>query len=360
MKVGMLGGGQLSLMLAEASLPLGIEVIFVDPSADACAGQVATHITAEYDDPEALQELAQQVDVVTYEFENIPSEAVSILSEKLNVYPAADALSTAQDRLYEKNKFVELGIPVPEFRAVNHIDDLHKAVDELGMPCVLKTRRFGYDGKGQAVIRSEGDIEEAWNTIAQSPAILEAFMQFDREVSIIAVRDVKGNHRSYPLSENVHKDGILDQSSSSCDDPMFAQAEQFIVKLMDSLEYVGVLTLELFQIGEQLYANEFAPRVHNSGHWTIEGTVCSQFENHMRAVTGMPLGETKLTGHSVMLNCIGKMPEIASIQDMPGMAVHDYGKAARPGRKVGHITLTVDLNVEITGALERLKRALKM
>lgn len=355
MKVGVLGGGQLSLMLAEAARALNIEVIFIDPAADACARQAATHIEAEYDDPQALAALAEQVDVVTYEFENIPSEAVSILSEKINVFPAANALSTAQDRLFEKNQFVALEIPVPEFRAVSNVDDLRQAVTDLGFPCVLKTRRFGYDGKGQAVIRSEHDIENAWQVIARAPAILEAFMPFEREISIIAVRDRDGNHQTYPLSENIHKNGILDQSSSRDKDPMYELADHYICRLMDKLEYVGVLALELFQVGQSLYANEFAPRVHNSGHWTIEGTECSQFENHMRAVAGLPLGEIKLTGSSIMLNCIGEMPEVGGINKLPGVVIHDYGKVAREGRKVGHITLTAKNDEAVMQLLNRVQ-----
>ncbi|MCW8962660.1 MAG: 5-(carboxyamino)imidazole ribonucleotide synthase [Gammaproteobacteria bacterium] len=356
MKVGMLGGGQLSLMLAEAARPLDIEVVFIDPAADACAATAATQIQADYDDPAALDQLARQVDVVTYEFENVPSEAVRILSEDLDVFPAANALATAQDRLFEKNQLVALDIPVPEFRSIDSLHDLRQAVMQLGMPTVLKTRRFGYDGKGQAVIRSEQDIESAWQSIVEAPAILEAFMPFDREVSIIAVRDRQGNHQTYPLSENIHKNGILDQSYSRAEDPAFEQAEKYISKLMDELEYVGVLALELFQVGDKLYANEFAPRVHNSGHWTIEGTICSQFENHMRAVAGLLLGEVKLTGSSLMLNCIGEMPDVRNIKDLPGVAIHDYGKAAREGRKVGHITLTAESDMalgELVGKVQR-------
>jgi len=347
MKVGVLGGGQLSLMLAEAARPLDIDVIFIDPAADACANRVASQIKAAYDDPQALEMLAAQADVITYEFENVPSTSVSVLSEKLNVYPAANALSIAQDRLYEKNQLVALDIPVPGFRAVDSLQDLQHAVRELGLPAVLKTRRFGYDGKGQAVIRTVEQIPAAWQSVGEAPCILEAFMPFDREVSIIAVRDPQGNHQTYPLSENIHKDGILDQSFSRADDPMFEAAERYISKLMDELEYVGILALELFQVGNELYANEFAPRVHNSGHWTIEGSVCSQFENHIRAVAGLPLGDTASTGFSAMLNCIGSMPDTGAIEELPGVAVHDYGKAARDGRKVGHITLNTDSNLTL-------------
>jgi 5-(carboxyamino)imidazole ribonucleotide synthase len=347
MVVGMLGGGQLSLMLAEAARPLDIDVLFIDPAEDACARQTADQITADYDDPKALAELASRSDVVTYEFENVPSQSVTTLSQQLKVYPAANALAIAQDRLLEKNQFVELGIPVPAFCDIGSLNDLRQAIADIGLPAVLKTRRFGYDGKGQAVIKSEDEVAVAWQTVGEAPSILEAFMPFDREVSIIAVRDQQGNHQTYPLSENIHKDGMLDQSFSRSNDPMFEQAEQYISKLMDELEYVGVLALELFQVGGELYANEFAPRVHNSGHWTIEGSVCSQFENHMRAVAGLPLGKTVSTGFSAMLNCIGAMPDTSEIKKLSGIVVHDYGKAAREGRKVGHITMTAESNVAL-------------
>ena len=246
--------------------------------------------------------------------------------------------------------FVELGIPVPKFHAVISLEELAAAVTDIGFPCVLKTRRFGYDGKGQVVIRSAEELASAWQEIAEAPAIVESFMPFDREVSVIAVRDSQGNHQTYPLSENIHKHGILKQSWSRAHDPVSRQAEAYVTRLMDALGYVGVLALELFQAGDQLYANEFSPRVHNSGHWTIEGTACSQFENHIRAVAGMPLGEIKLTGSSVMLNCIGDMPDVSGLGKQVGVVVHDYGKAARPGRKVGHITMTA----ESDDALERL------
>jgi 5-(carboxyamino)imidazole ribonucleotide synthase len=354
MKVGVLGGGQLSLMLAEASQGLDIEILFIDPAPDACARRVARQIIAEYDDPVALAQLAEKSDVVTYEFENVPSESVAILSEQVKVFPAGNALSTAQDRLSEKQRFVSLDIPVPEFRAISSLNDLQQAVSELGLPCVLKTRRFGYDGKGQAVIRSENDIENAWQTIGEVPAILEAFMPFDREVSIIAVRDQEGNHQTYPISENIHKNGILDQSFSRNNDPVFEQANVYISNLLDDLEYTGVMALELFQCDERLYANEFAPRVHNSGHWTIEGTRCSQFENHIRAIAGLPLGEISLTGSSAMLNCIGKMPDVNAISHLPGVAIHDYGKVARTGRKVGHITLTAESDDKVNVLLDEV------
>jgi 5-(carboxyamino)imidazole ribonucleotide synthase len=356
MRVGVLGGGQLSLMLAEAAMPLGIEVIFIDPAPDACASQQATQIMAAYGDPKALESLAEQVDVITYEFENIPSQSVEALSEHLTIYPGANALAEAQDRLIEKNQFVELDIPVPAFRNITCQTDIEQAIKEIGLPVVLKTRRFGYDGKGQAVIRSTDEVTAAWQSIGEMPAILEAFMPFDRELSIIAVRDRQGNRRSYPLSENTHREGILRQSLSRVDDPMYGRAEQYIGRLMNRLDYVGVLALELFQVGDKLYANEFAPRVHNSGHWTIEGAVCSQFENHIRAVAGLPLGETTLKAPSAMLNCIGKMPDIAEVRQLPGVAVHDYGKSARAGRKVGHITITADTNSDLSRLLEQVTK----
>ena len=358
MKVGVLGGGQLSLMLAEAARSLDIEVIFIDPAEDACANTVAQQIQAPYDDLQALQDMARQVDVVTYEFENVPSLSVEVLSDQIPVYPAANSLAEAQDRLLEKTQLADLGIPVPNFRDINSLDDLRQAINDIGLPAVLKTRRFGYDGKGQVVIRHDDDASAAWKAIGEVPAILEAFMPFDREVSVIAVRDAQGHRRAYPLVENTHENGILQLSLSRNNDPMFLIADDFIGSLMESLDYVGVLALELFQVGEQLYANEFAPRVHNSGHWTIEGTVCSQFENHIRAVTGLPLGDTSLLASSAMLNCIGEMPDTSSIRDLPGVSVHDYGKAARPGRKVGHITLTADTDEALSKLLVQVRQQL--
>ena len=358
MKVGVLGGGQLSLMLAEAALPLDIELIFIDPAEDACAGTAAKQIRASYDDSQALQNMAEQVDVITYEFENVPSQSVELLSGKLPVYPAANALAEAQDRLLEKTQLADLGIPVPNFRDITSLDDLRQAINDIGLPAVLKTRRFGYDGKGQVIIRHEADASAAWKAISEVPAILEAFMPFDREISVIAVRDAEGCRKTYPLVENSHQNGILQLSVSRDNDPMFALADNFIGSLMESLDYVGVLALELFQVGEELYANEFAPRVHNTGHWTIEGAVCSQFENHIRAVTGLPLGDTSLKASSAMFNCIGEMPDCSSIRDLPGVAIHDYGKAARPGRKVGHITLTADSPEERDELLDHVRQQL--
>lgn len=354
MRVGVLGGGQLSLMLAEAAMPLGIHVSFIDPAADACAASRASHIQADYDDPQALDTLARQVDVITYEFENVPSQSVETLSRHLPVFPAVNALAAAQDRLLEKNQFSALGIPVPAYRDIASQQDLQQAIEHVGLPAVLKTRRFGYDGKGQVVIRSSDDVESAWQAIGEVPAILEAFMPFDREISIIGVRDRLGNRSCYPLSENTHQQGILRLSLSRQGDPMYMQAEQYIGRLMDQLDYVGILALELFQVGDQLYANEFAPRVHNTGHWTIEGTHCSQFENHMRAVTGMTLGDTGMKVPSAMLNCIGQMPDPRPLEKLPGVVIHDYGKVARAGRKVGHITITADTDEELGALLHKV------
>ena len=358
MKVGVLGGGQLSLMLAQAAHALDIGIIFIDPAEDACASTVAEQIQAPYDDPRALQSLAEQVDVVTFEFENVPSQSIEILSAQLPVYPAANALAEAQDRLLEKTQLADLGIAVPNFRDIASLDDLRQAISDIGLPAVLKTRRFGYDGKGQVVIRHADDASAAWEAIGEVPAILEAFMPFDREVSILAVRDAGGHCKAYPLSENTHQNGILQLTMSRNNDPMFATANDFAERLLESLDYVGVLALELFQVGEELYANEFAPRVHNSGHWTIEGAVCSQFENHIRAVAGLPLGDTSLKASSAMLNCIGEMPDSSSIRDLPGVAIHDYRKAARPGRKVGHITLTADSAEALDNLLQQVRQQL--
>ena len=347
MKVGILGGGQLARMLAMSSHALDIEVIFLEPSTEACAKAVATQLTGAYDDHEKLAQLAEMVDVVTYEFENVPFESVEYLATKCPVYPSANALAVAQDRLNEKTLFEELNIPVAPFVAVNNLQELEQAISTTGLPAILKTRREGYDGKGQAVLRTPQDLSNAWASIGKVPAIVEAMVSFDREISIIAARDNKGNTVTYPLSENTHVDGILNLSISQPNDKMAEAAQHYITQLLDKLDYVGVLALELFQVGNQLLANEFAPRVHNSGHWTTEGAETSQFENHMRAVCSLPLGNTASVGFSAMINCIGEMPAIENVLALPTAHYHSYSKSAREGRKVGHITLRTNTATEL-------------
>ncbi len=339
MIVGILGGGQLARMLALAGHPLGLKFITLEPAKDACSAAVAEQLLGAYDDESKLSELADKADVVTFEFENVPADSVTLLSSKIPCYPPANALAITQDRLNEKKIFNQLNIPTAPYRAVDTLDDLKQAMEKLGTAAILKTRREGYDGKGQARLESAADITTAWQTIAGKPAIVEGLVPFDREFSIIAVRSRTGETACYPLTENSHKRGILHSSLVRTDDPLQALAEQYINELLNEMSYVGVLALELFQVGDQLFANEFAPRVHNSGHWTQDGAVCCQFENHLRAVCGLPLGSTRPLGHIAMLNLIGELPNINPILSLPDAHLHLYDKTARSGRKVGHINL---------------------
>lgn len=339
MIVGILGGGQLARMLALAGLPLGLRFVFLDPAEDACARHLGEHLCGAYDDPALLARLAAQCDRVTFEFENVPARSIEILAEQLPVYPAAGALAVARDRMREKTLFRDLEIPTVPFKVIDSLDDLRAAVAELGLPAILKTRTMGYDGKGQVMLRNEADIEPAWQQLGAASLILEGFADFQREVSIVAARDKNGNCCFYPLSENVHENGILKSSVSRVDDPCTPQAEAYARKLLNELDYVGVMALELFHVGEQLLANEMAPRVHNSGHWTIEGAVTSQFENHLRAILGWPMGSTEANGYAAMVNFIGTLPATEKLLAIPDLHLHAYDKAPRPGRKVGHATV---------------------
>ena len=339
MKIGILGGGQLARMMALAGYPLGHEFLVVDPNEDACAGQLCELIVADYDDPDALDRLADECGVVTLDFENVPVAAVARLAAKVPVKPGARALAVAQDRLNEKNTFTELGIPCPAYAAVDSREELDRAADEIGLPAVLKTRRLGYDGKGQAVIKEPADVDSAWSELGGQPLILESFVAFKRELSIIAVRS-DDELVFYPLTENRHKNGILVTSFAPANAPKVEElAQRHARKLMETLDYYGVLAVEFFDCGDHLVANEIAPRVHNSGHWTIDGAVTSQFENHLRAILGWPLGATRAKGASAMLNWIGAMPDPATGLKYPEAHWHDYGKKPRAGRKVGHVTL---------------------
>ncbi len=365
--IGILGAGQLGRMLALAGYRLGMNFRFFDPAADSSAGQLAPHIAAAYDDWAALEKFAHGLDVVTYEFENIPVETARFLEKFVPVYPPSAALEKSQDRLVEKSFFRSLGVPTPPFAEVNSRADLDNAVRVVGIPSVLKTRRMGYDGKGQVVISAESEVEPAWEKLKGTPLILESFILFDRELSLIGARNQAGHVVFYPLAENTHQDGILrrtvapahrrPQTGSLITYRQTSQslAEVYMRGLMQSLNYVGVLALELFQAGDQLYANEMAPRVHNSGHWTIDGAVTSQFENHVRALAGLPLGSGHPLGVSAMLNLIGKIPDVASILDVDGAHLHVYGKSPRPGRKVGHVTVLAGTHDEIFHKIEELE-----
>jgi len=339
MKLGILGGGQLARMLALAAYPLNIQCAFLDPAKDACAGPLGKFINAPYDDENGLNQLAQWADQIAFEFESVPASILKSLASQVPVFPGHKALLITQDRYEEKQFFQNLGVDTAAFVAVNTLDDLRKAVLSLGRPSILKSRRLGYDGKGQAFIDEHSDLAQAFESIGKVPSILEGYIKFDREVSIIAVRAENGDTKFYPLVENIHRHGILHTSFVLENDPQQQQAENMVRKLMDNLDYVGVIVLELFQVGDQLLANEYAPRVHNSGHWSIEGAVTSQFENHIRAVCGKPLGDTGMTVPSAMINIIGSLPDCNEVLKIPGAHLHLYNKQAREGRKLGHVTV---------------------
>lgn len=339
MRLGIVGGGQLARMLALAATPLGAQCRFLDPAPDACAAAVAEQVCAAYDDANGLHRLAADADCVTFEFENVPVASLAHLEGDTDVRPAPHALATARDRFNEKTLFRNLGIKTAAFCPVDSLAELHTALTEVGLPAVLKTRTLGYDGKGQAVLRTLADIEAAWSRLGDVPLIVEAFVPFEREVSIIAVRGRDGETAFYPLTENQHRDGILYLSIPHAGDALQSLAEDYAARLLGALNYVGVLALELFESRGELLANEFAPRVHNSGHWTIEGAETSQFENHVRAVLGLPLGRTTMLAHSAMVNFVGHIPPRAAVLRLSNVHLHLYGKEPRPGRKVGHATL---------------------
>lgn len=339
MKIGVIGGGQLGRMLALAGTPLGMDFAFLDPAPDACAAALGEHIRADYSDQDHLRQLADEVDLVTFEFESVPAETVAFLSQFVPVFPSAQALRIARDRWFEKTMFKDLGIPTPEFADIQSQADLDAAAVRIGLPAVMKTRTLGYDGKGQKVLRSQADVEGAFAELGSVPCILEGFVPFTGEVSLIAVRARNGETRFYPLVHNTHESGILRLSIASTDHPLQALAEDYVGRVLDKLDYVGVLAFEFFEVDGGLKANEIAPRVHNSGHWTIEGSESSQFENHLRAVAGLPLGSTAKVGESAMLNFIGKVPAVEQVLQIDDCHLHHYGKAFKAGRKVGHATL---------------------
>ena len=342
-RVGVLGGGQLGRMMAIAGIPLGLEFVFLDPSAKACAGALGELLQADFSDTDAARRMASMVDVATFDFENVPQETARALEEIKPLYPSSGALGSCQDRLVEKEILTGLGIRVAPSHAVSSRTDLLDGLDLLSYPAVLKTRRLGYDGKGQVFIRDQEDLERAWQVLGDSDLILEAFVPFDAECSLIAVRGLNGETRFWPLTRNVHSEGILALSlAGSFDQSLQEKAEAVIQAVLDHFNYVGVLTLEFFVLDGELLVNEIAPRVHNSGHWTIDGAETSQFENHLRAITGMPLGGTRANREALMFNWIGELPDREQILSIPGVHWHDYGKSARPGRKIGHATLTAD------------------
>lgn len=366
MQIGILGGGQLGRMLALAGLPLNVRSLILEPAVEPCAGHISPVITGEFEDYQALYKLACESEIITYEFENVPVTSAHWLAERKPVFPPPEALAVAQDRLSEKHFFSQLGIPVAPFVAVNCREDYEQGIKEIGLPAVLKTTRFGYDGKGQAVVRNAEQVESAWYRLQGRPLILEGLVPFVRELSILSVRSRSGEMAFYPLVENVHREGILRRSIPLDNIPFGLQnkAEEIARKALNQLNYVGVLAIEMFQTGTDasstLVVNEMAPRVHNSGHWTIEGAQTSQFENHLRAILGLPLGSCELRGYSQMFNLIGNLPPMEKILGIPGVHVHHYGKDPRAGRKVGHITVCGNTQKERNDRSEHLLSVLDL
>jgi 5-(carboxyamino)imidazole ribonucleotide synthase len=356
--VGILGAGQLGRMLAAAAAPLGLNVFTVDPKDAPSAARHAGHFSAAFDSPEALRQLSERVDVVTYEFENIPVGALEQLLDVVDVYPGVRALEVSGDRGAEKEFFESLGIEVAPWRGVDSRSELDAAADALGFPLILKTRQMGYDGKGQAWCDDPSDLDDAWEQIGEWSLVAEGFVDFQRELSIIGARRPCGETAMFPLAENLHKDGILIESEAPAEasDETVERAHAICRKALDGLDYVGVLSIELFQDPDgTLRVNEMAPRVHNSGHWTIEGSETSQFEQHIRSVAGFSLGDTASVAPTHMLNTIGGLPDRRAVLEVPGAHLHDYQKEARPGRKIGHITVRAGDRDALTERVERIR-----
>ncbi len=358
MKLGVLGGGQLGRMLALAGLPLGLEFLFLDPQSRPCAADVGQHLQAAYDDEVALARLAREADRATYEFENVPARALEWLARHLPVYPPPRALQVCQDRAAEKTFLRRIGVPTAEFAVADTPVAVEQAVERVRLPAVVKTRRMGYDGKAQRVVRRWEELPAAWEELGAVPVVVEALVPFRRELSVIAVRGLDGATLSYPVVQNHHEDGILRVSlapAPGLSSGLAAQAQAYAHQALEALDYVGVLCLELFEVEGRLFGNEMAPRVHNSGHWTLEGAWTSQFANHVRAVAGLPLGDATPRGCCAMVNLIGERPDFSSVLRVPGAHLHWYGKEPRPGRKVGHVTVCADSWGSLAERLEALQ-----
>jgi len=346
MTVGIVGAGQLGRMLALAGYPLGLEFLFLDPTAGGPAGQIAPQLTGAFTDAKLLDELSQRSEVLTFDWENISVDALRAIKGDTRIAPPIPALAAAQDRVSEKKLFERLGIPTTRWMAVSSRAQLARALRDIGLPGVVKTRRLGYDGKGQAVVRTPDDAQKAWDELGSAPLLYEELIPFDCEVSIIGARSPRGEVVVYPLNGNVHSQGILRLTRAPYGPPRWQRlAGGYLQKVLKHFRYTGILTIEFFVRGGKLLANEMAPRVHNSGHWTIEGAATSQFENHLRAILDLPLGSTRALGYSALLNLIGTLPPRESLLAQGELHYHNYGKQPRPGRKLGHCTL-----VEATAA----------
>ena len=359
MTVGIVGAGQLGRMLALAGYPLGLDFLCLDPARDAPAGAVAPLLQGAFTDRRLLRRLARRCEVVTFDWENVSVASLAAVARvhRARICPPIAALAAGQDRVAEKRLFERLKIPTTRWRAVDSRAALERAIADIGLPGLLKTRRLGYDGKGQALIRTRRDAGRAWHKLGGVPLLYEEWVPFDCEVSIIGARRVSGELAVYPLCGNVHGNGVLRLTCAPFGSPRLQRlAARYLKRLLAHFRYTGILTIEFFVLRGRLIANEMAPRVHNSGHWTIEGATTSQFENHLRAILDLPLGATSARGFSAMINLIGRMPPRATLLALRDVHLHDYGKRARPGRKVGHCTV-----VEPTAARRdaRARRLLK-
>lgn len=349
-RVGVLGGGQLARMMALEGHRLGVECVVVSDREWACSAEVATYRQADLNDTRAVAAALGEVEVVTYEVEHLPAASVAALGACYPLRPGVDALVVGQDRVREKQTLEKLGIRVAPWAQVDDPGDLERAAEALGLPLVLKTRREGYDGRGQVVLRTSEEVAARAARGDLADHVVEGFVEFSRELSQVAVRGATGEVCFYPLVENQHRDGQLVASLAPAPAPAPAhvgEAQQMTRALLEELEYVGVLTLELFETPAGLVANELAPRVHNSGHWTLDGAVTSQFENHLRAILGWPLGVCAARGPAVMVNVLGEVPPISELLGHVGAHVHLYGKAPRPARKVGHVTVVGSDRAEV-------------
>ncbi|MFW5954788.1 MAG: 5-(carboxyamino)imidazole ribonucleotide synthase [Guyparkeria sp.] len=365
--IGVIGGGQLGQMLGLAGVAMGHRFTFLDPAYEPPAAAIGRHIQAEFDDAEALEQLAVECDIVTLEFENVPLASAAAVAERNCLMPGPQALAVAQDRLEEKQFFEGLGLAVAPWVQVDSVRDIVQGVAHLEGASILKTRRFGYDGKGQVRLAdpahaaheggpgNPGEAASAWEALGGAPAVLEKMIDFEREVSIVAARSRTGEIRFYPLATNEHRAGILWQTVIADDEPLQREAQAAARLVLEKLDYVGVLAIEFFVRDGHLLVNEMAPRVHNSGHWSVGGARSSQFENHIRAVLGWPLGDTAPAGAAAMLNLVGRMPDPEAVLAVPGTSLHDYGKTPRPRRKLGHVTVTGPDHITLESRLDRLR-----
>lgn len=342
-------------MLGTAAVPLNLATVFLDPSPSACAAVVGDAVVGEFNDPAALDALAKQCDVITYEFENVDVAELRRIAKRVPIVPCIEAVRISQQRHVEKAFFESLGLNVAPWGFAETAAELPGALARSGLPAIVKTDRLGYDGKGQRRVQTDAEIADAFTAMGEVPVCVEGWVPFDYEVSIIGTRAVDGSELVYALTENRHRDGILAQSRTlGGQTAIEAAAQQAFQRTVRQLDYVGTLAIEFFVVGNELVVNEFAPRVHNSGHWTLDGAQTSQFANHMRAVAGLPLGDPALRGAAGMQNFIGAMPDSAAVLGVPGTALHAYGKTSRAGRKVGHANVVMTTPGDRDKSLETL------